>query len=243
VSWPAEVDLNGSAILQVGTDGSTGLVNSLQFNNSTITLEQADKPQVETINGQTVVGSVAKSLSKVTFSDGKIDQFHFTVDQKIQPRLVVGGSGSNSRTFGWNSTNSLITQDNDWNYQITPSADGQTAAFSRKNAAGNSESWLNDPTTGQEVTEINGVKRTTSRFASGKLSGYVRKITETTGGKETTVYRPFDDKASLANRKNSANCFYPIFNRLLGSVNYTCVSHITLLALSEIANSRLRLRC
>jgi len=184
----AEVDLNGAPILQVVTDSSTGIVNALQFNKSTITLEEADKPQIETINGQNVVGSVAKSLSKVTFSDGKMDQFHFTVDDKVQPRLAIGSPGANSRTLGWNAATSLITQDNDWNYQISPSVNGQTADFSRKSVSGQSEAWSNDPSKGQEVTEVNGVKRTTSRFASGKLSGLIRKITETTGGTEKVVY-------------------------------------------------------
>ena len=183
-----EVDMNGSPLLQLGTDSATGLVNTLQFNKNTVTLEDADKPQIEVLNGQNVVGSVSKSLSKVTFFDGKVDQFHFSVDSKAQPQLTLSSAGSNSRTINWNPANNLITQDGDWHYQVTPSATGQSAAFSRTTAAGKTESWYNDPTSGQEVTEINGVKRTTSRFASGKLSGFIRKITEITNGVEKTIY-------------------------------------------------------
>jgi hypothetical protein len=183
----AEVDLDGTPVLGVGTD-SNGEVNSLQFNKGTLSIEQANKPQLEVLNGKTVVGSVSPSLSKMTFPDGRTDQFHFNVDSKLEPRMTFGSSASTSRTFGWDSSTDLITQDNDWTYKVTPSSNGQTAAFSRSTTSGQAESWFNDPATGQEVTEVNGVKRIASRFASGKLSGLMRKITETVGGQETTVY-------------------------------------------------------
>ena len=190
----AEIDLNGAPILVIGTDSQTGLVNSLQFNKNTITLEQADKPQIQTLNGQNVVGSVSKSLSKITFSDGKLDQFRFSVDDKVQPLLAIGDGGPNVRTFGWDPASALITKDNDWTYQITPLSTGRDSAFARKNAFGQRESWFNDPSKGQEVTEISGVKTTTSRFTSGILTGKVRKIEEAKANQTTIVYQATYDE-------------------------------------------------
>ena len=172
-----EIDINGSPLLNILTD-STGNVSGLSFAGKQIAFGKGQKPNVESINGQTVVGEFKPSLNKVILPDGTTDKFTYAVDSKLVPTLAI--SGIHNRLFSWDPLTRLLVKDGDWTYKVVPSdKEFSDAQITRIGKDGASEYWYRDVRAGQEITQdVNGTKITKEYFSTGLLRGQLRKIEE-----------------------------------------------------------------
>jgi len=182
-----DLDLDGKPILNAIMDDS-GNVFGISFNNKRISFAKSQKPNVESINGQKVIGEIDSSLNRVTFDDGTADIFNFAVDSALNPTLTV--SGNHDRSFSWDPLTQLILKDGAWSYNIISGVGMfDNAQITRKNSQGQSEFWYHDKKAGEEITqELDGTKKITKAFVSGVLRGKIRSIEEIRGKDTTTTY-------------------------------------------------------
>jgi hypothetical protein len=201
-----EIDADGVPILKVSIDPTTGIVNGLSVNNKQIGLVEGQKPSVENINGQNVVGEVKQSLQKLTFADGSSETFKFAVNSKLLPTLDI--SGINSRSFSWDPATQLILKDGEWSYKVLPSLEQfSNAQITRQNNEGQSEYWFADGHNGREITrDINGITTTKEVFTSGFLRGRTRKIEETKNNSTTLIYSATYDELGHIIREQKGDC-------------------------------------
>jgi hypothetical protein len=188
-----EVDKDNAPILNVINDAKGG-VSGLSFSGKQIGFEEGDKPNVENIGGQTVIGHVSQSLAKVTLADGTSDNYKFSVDSKLTPTLTV--SGLNNRSFAWDPVSKLILKDGDWSYKITPGTQlfANAQVERTKISAPTQKEYYYDDNYQGVLTEqgIDGVKQITQFFVgAGPLKGRTRSVTRVKDG-VTTVLRKFD---------------------------------------------------
>jgi hypothetical protein len=192
-----------STHLEITANPQNGTVIGLTFNGKTIEIGQAERPHVQTIAGQNVIGTVGRSLNKLTYPDGTTKTFEFSVNEIIHPTLKVFNSGE--RIISWDPLSKMILKDNDWAYRIERSENlFSNASIERKNQKGESEFWYNDTVRGEEtVKNKGGITTKTYRFVgSGPLTGNVRKIEEIIDGVAKTVFAAsYDEKGNLLQAK------------------------------------------
>lgn len=183
-----ELREGGQTHLKVVTNPSTGSVTGLEFNNRHIGIELENRPLIQNIHGQNVVGSMAPSLYRLTGTSTGPREYQFAFDDKFQPTLEI--SKPAERLFTWNPATRQIVGDTGWAYTITPGKDVfANAAIERKDVQGGAEFWHYDRAQGIETEQTaDGVKKVTTYFTSGLLAGKLRRVEETSGGK-TSVLR------------------------------------------------------
>jgi hypothetical protein len=196
-----EIDEDGVPILKVAIDPTTGIVSGLAFSDGkNISIAEGQKPHIENINGQNVVGEVKPSLQKLTLANGSVESFKFAVTPKLLPTLNIS-EANNNRSFSWEPATKLILQDGDWSYKIVPAKEQfSNAQITRVNGTGQSEYWYYDHHDGQEITQsLNGVKRIKEFFTTGILKGKVRKIEQVTSAGQTTLLyaASYDESGNL----------------------------------------------
>ncbi len=201
-----EVDEGSKPLLTV-FDNAKGSVSGLTFNGTRVDFEQGQKPNVESIGGQTVIGNMSSSLDKVTMSGGKIENYKFAVDPKLVPTLVI--SGVNNRTFSWDPFTKLILKDGDWSYKITPGTKPFANAEIERSSLNKplqTEYYYNDNTTGVTTEQgLNGVRLVTQRFIEpGPLYERVRTVTEIKNGSTTILSHCDYDELGRLLRKSDA---------------------------------------
>jgi hypothetical protein len=175
----AEVRDQGKTILEVKTDPKTGLVNGLVYGQERIGIELGDKPEIETIEGKSVINRMERSLAKLMLPDKSERTYRFAVNEQIQPRLkVLNAANAESRVFTWNAIDKRIISENGWKYLISFPVKGENAKINRVNSQGQTEMWFYDGASGCETTEdLNGTKIERRWFLSGPAIGKERKIT------------------------------------------------------------------
>jgi hypothetical protein len=175
---------NGVARLSVEQE-STGQVKALLFNGKRMEIAQDQKPRVQNIAGRNVVGGMERSLKSLNPSNGTSKSFEFAVNDKVQPTLKITSQANTERLFTWDPATKRIACDNDWTYNITPNVD----ASIKRIRHGEIEMWSREPQKGLETSLLsNGNQEVIHRFASGPLSGAVRKIQQVAHGVSQTVY-------------------------------------------------------
>jgi YD repeat-containing protein len=175
-----EIREGGSSRLAVELDPSTRRVAALSFDGRRLNTLQDQKPRVQSIKGQSVVGQIDRSLRSIGGSEGSSKSFEFAVNQKIQPTLRVRSKTDSERLFTWDPIKGQIISDNDWTYSITPpSSASANAALGRKNSRAQTEYWFYDSAKGQEtLLDLQGRKSVKTWFVSGPLAGLQRSVSE-----------------------------------------------------------------
>ena len=172
----SEIREGGRMVLKVEGAG-------LSYGGQLIRFELGDKPRVQNVKGQNVIGTVDRSLSKMHLSDGSARSYEFSVNDKMEPTLKV----KDGRLIVWDPTTRRIKQDGEWTYQIKPAESDlfAYAAIERTNSSNENEFWLKDISKGTEVIQnANGFKRERKWFVAGKLTGRNREIADFINGKE-----------------------------------------------------------
>jgi len=174
----ASVEKNGKSVLEIKRDAMTGEVTGLALPSTWETIglaATAERPVVESIGGKNVVSRVEKTLGEVTppSGGGKV-AFEQAVNGELNPTIKLG-----DKLIAWNPATKKIAKDGEWTYDIKPGAGSfDNAAIGRKNAQNLSEFWHRDGAKGEEIVQgIDGVKKVTSWFTSGKLAGKLRTRT------------------------------------------------------------------
>jgi hypothetical protein len=204
----------GAAKLVVEFDEAAGRARTLAFNGKQIWIAQAERPRVQVINGQNVIGGMDQSLHQLSGAVAKTGQhFTFAVDDKLRPTLNISGIDVPDRLFVWDGGTKLILKDGELKYDITPGAVAwQNAGIARTNAAGQRESWRIDGAKGEETFELhNGVIQQRKWFTSGVLKGLLRSSIETQGGREISNRKYSYDQQGRPLR---------LIDRVDGVVNY-----------------------
>jgi YD repeat-containing protein len=178
----ASVEKNGRSVLEIKRDAMTGEVTGLALPGTWETIglaATAERPVVESIGGKNVVSCVEKTLGEVTpaSGSGKV-AFEQTVNGELNPTIKLG-----DQLITWSPATKKIIKDGEWTYEIKPGAGPfDNAAIGRENARNQSEFWHHDGAKGEEIVQgIDGVKKVTSWFTSGKLAGKIRKVEEIRG--------------------------------------------------------------
>jgi YD repeat-containing protein len=173
---------------------------------------------VNRVSGKLVVTKVAKTLHKVTLSNGKTETFDFALDDHMRPTLKI--SGMDNRSFTWNRRTKKILKDGDWTYKVVlaPKKDRiirggkrfANAKIQRTNSAGQTESWFRDYKNGTTtIQNLDGTKVVKQRFLGSGLAGKMRQIVETKNGKSTVVLNRIygDDHQLLRQTDGSGNTY------------------------------------
>ena len=175
----SEIREGNLPVLRVEKEAITGEVTGFRLaDNRQIGLQRSQRPRVQVINNQNLVGGMDQSLCRITQADCTVRTFEYAVDDKLNPTMKLGG-----RLIVWNPASKKIIKDGDWTYDIKPGAGPfDNAAIGRRNAKNQSEFWHRDGAKGEEIVQgIDGVKKVTSWFTSGKLAGKIRKVEEIRG--------------------------------------------------------------
>ncbi len=175
-----------TVLLSVDFDDKTGEARGLETGNKSIKFDQGDKPRVQCINGQNILGGMDASLSKITYPDGSSEIYKFAVNEHVQPTLQIG-----NRLIVWDPLTGHIIKDGDWVYSVTPSNGPlANAEIKRTNSNNKSESWLRDKKDGlRSIQTLDGTTKVSNWFTSGPLRGKHRSVTLSGNGlNQTTKY-------------------------------------------------------
>jgi len=147
------------------------------------------------------VSRVEKTLGEVTpASGGGKVAFEQAVNGELNPTIKLG-----DQLIAWNPATKKIVKDGEWTYDIKPGAGPfDNAAIGRENAGNQSEFWHRDGAKGQEIVqELEGARKVTSWFISGKLAGKVRnKVDENGHILQKNIY---DEFGRLVYRQDGGN--------------------------------------
>jgi len=195
----AELREQGRIVLQVNTDPATKQVTGVTYGKDKIGVALGDKPKVEVVAGQNVVGGMAKSLGDLQFSDGTRHTYQFGVNDKLEPLLKVGMPNSEPRNISWNPMNNQISSDNGWIYAISFPSKNTNAKIERTNLQGQSEMWFYDGEKGTNYTrDVSGNTTEHQWFTSGFATGRLRhSITYVSNGKRLERKLSYDERGNL----------------------------------------------
>jgi hypothetical protein len=172
----ASVEKNGKPVLEIKRDAMSGEVTGIALPGTWDAIglaATAERPVVESIGGKNVVSRVEKTLGEVTpASGGGKVAFEQTVNGELNPTIKLG-----DQLIAWNPATKKIVKDGEWNYDVKPGAGPfDNAAIGRENARNQSEFWHRDNAKGEEIVQgIDGSKKVTTWFTSGKLVGRKRE--------------------------------------------------------------------
>ena len=199
----SEIREGNLPVLRVEKEAITGEVTGFRLaDNRQIGLERSQRPRVQVINNQNLVGGMDQGLSKITQADGSVRTIEYGVDDKLNPTMKLG-----DRLIVWNPASKKIVKDGDWTYDIKPGAGPfDNAAIGRRNAKNQSEFWHRDGAKGEEIVQgIDGIKSVTTWFTSGYLAGAIRKKEEISRGAGRLVFLASYDESGKLIRETMSN--------------------------------------
>jgi hypothetical protein len=124
---------------------------------------------------------------------GKV-AFEQTVNGELNPTIKLG-----DQLIAWNPATKKIAKDGEWTYDIKPGAGPfDNGAIGRRNTKSKSEFWHHDGAKGEEIVQgIDGVKKVTSWFTSGKLAGKARKRETLAGDQQLALIKKAYDESGF----------------------------------------------
>ncbi|PTX98238.1 hypothetical protein DB345_05225 [Spartobacteria bacterium LR76] len=169
-----EIREGGTTKLTARWNNDSTVLQSLEFNGRTIKFIRGEKPRIQNIAGKNLIVAVDQSMVELTSASGvPLRDYSFQTDPNLNPIFKNG-----SRIITWDIKTRTIISDGQWKYSIQPGPDPlANAAIQRTNSKGENEFWHNDTQKGIETVQgVNGIRKTTTRFASGKFAGLTRNI-------------------------------------------------------------------
>lgn len=196
----------GVTKLEVERDAS-GKTVAITGNGQRMEIGLGDKPRVQAIGGQRVVGRIDQSLKSMTFADSVRPVYTFGVSEDLKPTLRIQTPAKPERLIAWDPATHRIDSDNGWTYTVKHDGDmAKNAEIRRTDPKGRSEYWHDDAARGQEIVQtLDGVRTIRKEFASGKLRGRLREVVKTAPGAEPQTvekYRYDENGRMLFAKKN-----------------------------------------
>lgn len=206
----AEIREERQTVLKVDKKTLTDEVSGITLlNGQKIGLERGKRPLVQVINNRNSTNVTVESLSKIILTDGTIQTFKYGLDQKLNPTLKL-----NDREIVWDAATRKIIRDGEWRYGIfSGSKPWENAAIARTNVQGQTEFWHKNYAKGEEITEgIDGVRKITTWFTSGKLRGKTRKEMEIKDGvKKILNEYSYNEKGFLIRIRNDKEDTFMVY--------------------------------
>jgi hypothetical protein len=172
---PTEIDHEGSAVLRVEQDSTSGKPSAIIIGGQRIALSLAQRPRVASILGRNLINGLDPSLSSLQWPDGKQQTFAFGTDKSLNPSLTITSAAQPPKTLVWDATLRQIIRDGYWTYALQTV--GNHMRISRTSSGNQIESFEEDDATGMtEEKKADGPETITHRFVSGPLAGFVRRI-------------------------------------------------------------------
>jgi YD repeat-containing protein len=195
-----DVKEDGYIVIEIDPNGE-GQADDFVFKRQHYKLEYGDRPLMQVVMGETVVGSLARALGKFQYPDGKFETFEFGLTEEKNPTLTFTDEEEKQTVYTWDAaTNHLASEKGpggDWTYSVGKIT-GQFGLppLSRKNAAGKSEAMNVDTGTGTyTATNADGTTTVTHVFkAPGPLYNKVQKVEKTIGKTTAEIYRASYDE-------------------------------------------------
>jgi len=190
---------SGEEVFEVVKDPLEPKLIQLKMGDSTIVLEQGEKPRIERINGQNLIGGMDTSLTRIVKADGR----ERALSYEVEPSSIVPTFKPDvDRTITWQPSTGIVSQDRDWKYEIKQDSNDSwnNAAITQINKNKEKEFWYHDKNTGVEtILNKNGVKTINQWFVSGKLRGKRRSAQKVypSGKKELVESYVYDSQANV----------------------------------------------
>jgi YD repeat-containing protein len=201
---PQDVSKDGNHIISVEPN-EDGTVRGFVFNSQSYEMQYADRPLMQIVMGQAVVGRLSKALAKYEYPNGEFETFDFGLTEKRVPTLTFTDENKEKTIYSWSAENGHLLSESgprgDWTYTVGKSV-GRFGLppLARTNEAGRSERLDVDTTTGTYVAKkLDGTTVVTHLFkAPGPLYGKVRDEVQITGTNSKEIYRAaYDDAGRL----------------------------------------------
>ncbi|MEM1159267.1 MAG: hypothetical protein AAGH72_13550 [Verrucomicrobiota bacterium] len=191
-------------VLEVIRDGYAEGVTKIKIGDQTIGLKLGEKPRIERINGQNLVGGIDQSLTSI-IKNGAEDR---VISYEVEPSNIVPTfQPSVGRKVTTQAGTGFVVSDGDWKYQIQPDEKHtwNSSAITRTNSKKENEFWHMDHSKGKKfVKSADGTIRTEQWFTSGLGKGYLRNITEGKGNKIREIYyNRIDEKGRIVRAKRN----------------------------------------
>jgi YD repeat-containing protein len=198
-----EVDVEGRSIVRVEGEPD-GAARDIVVGADKITVAQARRPRIQSMRKQRLVTGFDLSLNQLLWADGRKESFAFGTDKDINPTLDITHTDGSGRSFTWDAATGQIKTEGPWTYHLRQVAG--RIRFDRILGPGETESFEDDPQKGVTVEKsLTGNDVATYRFASGPLTGRIRKVEERNKKVVTTLYAASYFPSGLLMRE----MFYP----------------------------------
>jgi len=192
------------------TDRKNGDVTGLELaGGKSISFGFTKRPEIQIVKGRPLVAGNVMGLGRLTLADGSVQTFEYGADKGTNEFLRLP-----DREIVWDAVAKTVKKDGSWTYSVIPARTAwNNAAIGRVNAQGQKEFQHNDLEKGIETVEnVDGVRRITKMFTSGKLRGRVRKEEEIRNGVRTTVCDyAYDEKGQLMRAKKEKSDMYFVY--------------------------------
>jgi len=193
---------SGESVIEVQQDPLNPEIVELEMGDEKIVLEQGEKPRIERINGQNLIGGMDSSLVKIMKPGGNVREISYDVDMKNIISTFIPQEG---RKLTINSVTDLIQSDTDWDYTIRQDSKiaWNNASIQRK-TKNQVEHWHKDYVTGKEVIFSDDIRVVKTWFTSGRLNGKDRKVVTQhigNGRKEIIKYK-YDENGYLIGKQS-----------------------------------------
>lgn len=178
---------SGLVVVDVIRDPSDEAKITLAIGQEKIVLEQGEKPRIERLMKQNLVGGMDQSLVRIVKADEEVRDISYDVDlQDIVPTFAP----EKDRKLTMDPVTGIIVSDKDWTYTIEQDQEvsWNNAAITRVNSQKEEEFWHKNQVKGEKTIRTSDGKTIfTSWFNSGELAGKTRKIVILEGQEEVSV--------------------------------------------------------
>jgi len=193
---------SGEEVVEVVEDPLEPGLLKLKMGDETIVLEQGEKPRIEQINGQNLIGGMDTCLTRIVKADGSERELSFEVEPD---NIVPSFRPDAGRKITWEPSNGIVSQDRDWKYEVKQDQGHawNNAAITRQDSSnGGKEHWHKNRLLGvRTVIKLSGTKIVTIHHKSGEMRGKIRKRVMSKEDKNTKVEKYFYDVKGNLSRK------------------------------------------
>ena len=195
------VSKDGQPTINVQSD-LNGHISVFTFGGKRYTVDFADRPSMEVVNGQTVVGKLVSSLSAFHYPDGNTEKFKVLLaPPDLVPTFEFTDVNKKDVLYTWDAASGHIVSEKgpggDWIYKIGDVADKfGVPSILRTNADGKSQGMAIDTKTGTyTATNLDGSTTVTHVFETpGPLYYKVHDVERIVNGKNSTLYKSSYDE-------------------------------------------------
>ena len=202
-------------VLKIENESQAGAVSGFALSNGqNVKIEKGQRPKLRAGKDKNMLDGMEESLGKIIRKDGTTWAFKYGTNEKLNPTLKIQTpvEFSLDREIVWDGVTRNVIRDGEWTYDIKPGAKpGANAAITRININRQKEYWYRDKYKGEEISEgVDGVRKITSWFTSGKLYGKIRKVVEVKDGvKKILSEYSYNEKGLLIRqREGPQETFY-----------------------------------